>query len=74
MVAQDLGDYFRVPPDLRDLNYGKFVELGDTHLSEVSEYNSHNTNRLGEVEMRDLLMKLDFIKSAVLGEFGGLEV
>ena len=44
--AQDRGAYFRVPPDLRDLNYGKFVEQGERRISESTDYNSHNTQRL----------------------------
>ena len=45
-AAEDLGDYFRVPPDLRDLNYGKFVEEGEPGISMAQDYNSHNTTRL----------------------------
>ena len=44
-AAEDLGDYYRVPPDLRDLNYGKFVEQGEAKISEAVEYTSHNTTR-----------------------------
>ncbi|WP_332115784.1 polysaccharide biosynthesis protein, partial [Escherichia coli] len=46
IAAEDMGDYYRVPPDLRDLNYGKYVEHGDHSISEVEDYNSHNTERL----------------------------
>lgn len=66
--AQDLGDYYRVPPDLRDLNYGKFVEQGEMRISEAVEYNSHNTLRLDVKGMQDLMMKLRFIQAAVRGE------
>lgn len=45
-AAEDLGDYYRVPPDLRDLNYSKFVEQGELKISEAVDYNSHNTRRL----------------------------
>jgi len=68
-AAQDLGGYYRVPPDLRDLNYGRFMDKGETKISEAVEYNSHNTTRLDEVGMKELLMKLDFINSALGGEF-----
>jgi len=66
--AADLGDYFRVPPDLRDLNYGKFVEEGERRISEAVDYNSHNTRRLEKAGMQELLMKLDFIQAIVRGE------
>jgi UDP-N-acetylglucosamine 4,6-dehydratase len=67
-VADDLGGYYRVPPDLRDLNYGKFVEQGEIKISEASDYNSHNTTQLDVAGMQDLLLKLPFIKSIVRGE------
>jgi UDP-N-acetylglucosamine 4,6-dehydratase/5-epimerase len=66
--AQDLGDYYRVPPDLRDLNYGKYVEQGEIKISEAMEYNSHNTTRLDIAGMKALLMKLRFIQATVRGE------
>jgi UDP-glucose 4-epimerase len=65
--AQDLGAYYRVPPDLRDLNYGKFVETGERRISESVDYNSHNTERLDEESMRDLLMKLAFMRDLMAG-------
>lgn len=67
-AAEDLGEYFRVPPDLRDLNYGKFVEEGERKISEAEDYNSHNTTRLDRTSMKELLMKLDFIRAIVRGE------
>jgi UDP-N-acetylglucosamine 4,6-dehydratase/5-epimerase len=67
-AAEDRGDYFRVPPDLRDLNYGKFVEEGERKISEAEDYNSHNTMRLDKAAMQQLLMKLDFIRAIVRGE------
>lgn len=54
--ALDLGNYFRVPPDLRDLNYGKFVEEGEIKISRASEYNSDNTVRLDLATMEKLLL------------------
>lgn len=68
VAAQDLGGYYRVPPDLRDLNYGKFVELGEVRISEAVEYNSHNTSRLDVEGMKALLMRLRFMQAAVRGE------
>jgi UDP-glucose 4-epimerase len=66
--AQDLGEYYRVPPDLRDLNYGKFVEQGEVRISDAVEYNSHNTTRLDVQEMQTLLMQLSFIRRSLKGE------
>lgn len=67
-AAEDLGGYYRVPPDLRDLNYGKFVEQGEMRISEAVDYNSHNTARLDVAGMQALLMKLRFIQATVRGE------
>ncbi|MEJ1355773.1 MAG: polysaccharide biosynthesis protein [Candidatus Sedimenticola sp. (ex Thyasira tokunagai)] len=67
--AEDLGSYFRVPPDLRDLNYGKFVEEGEEKLSHSEDYNSHNTERLDVEGMKALLMKLSFMQAASCGEY-----
>lgn len=66
-AAQDLGGYYRVPPDLRDLNYGKFVEEGEQKISQHDDYNSHNTERLDKDGMKRLLMKLEFVRSIVSG-------
>lgn len=71
--ADDLGDYFRVPPDGRDLNYDKFVDRGDVTLHEGEEYNSHNTDRLDVEGMKALLLKLDFIRRLLRGEPALLE-
>ena len=59
--AEDLGDYYRIPPDLRDLNYGKFIDTGKVTISEAVDYNSHNTSRLDVQGMKKLLSKLDII-------------
>lgn len=63
VAAEDLGDYFRVPPDLRDLNYGKFIDSGEVKISQSIDYNSHNTNRLELEEMKKLLLKLPLIRN-----------
>ena len=65
VAADDLGDYFRVPPDLRDLNYGKFVEKGEVRISEATDYNSHNTAWLDIQGMKDLLIKLPDIQNII---------
>jgi len=68
VTAKEQENYFRVPPDLRDLNYNKFVEQGEIKISESVEYNSHNTTRLGVQEMEALLMKLNFMQATMRGE------
>ena len=67
--AEDLGGYYRVPPDLRDLNYRKFVEQGNEKISQAEDYNSHNTERLDVEGMKALLRKLEFIQVLERGEY-----
>lgn len=71
--AEDRGEYFRVPPDLRDLNYSKFVEQGETKISRSEDYNSHNTLRLDVEGMQQLLLKLDFMRAIQRGEHATAE-
>lgn len=69
--AEDRGDYFRVPPDARDLNYSKFVEVGEQRMTESShgeDYNSHNTTQLDVAGMKALLLRLDFMQRISRGE------
>ncbi|MCD5987022.1 polysaccharide biosynthesis protein [Pseudomonas sp. CDFA 553] len=66
--AEDMGEYYRIPPDLRDLNYAKFVEQGETRISSTEDYNSHNTERLDVEGMQRLLLKLDFMQAIQRGE------
>lgn len=66
--AQDMGDYYRIPPDLRDLNYNKFVEEGEEKISHMEDYNSHNTVRLDVEGMKALLLKLSFMQAIQKGE------
>lgn len=61
--AIDQGDYYRVPADTRDLNYGLYYTDGETKVSSVQEYTSHNTKRLDRKELRDLLMALDYVQA-----------
>lgn len=63
VTAEDLGEYFRVPPDNRDLNYGKFVESGEVKISISEDYNSHNTTRLDCASTKALLLKLPNLRS-----------
>lgn len=71
--AEDLDDYFRIPPDLRDLNYTKYIEQGEERISHASDYNSHNTERLDEDGMQNLLLKLDYIQATRRGEYASPE-
>jgi len=68
VAAKDLGNYYCVPPDLRDLNYEKFMDQGEVKISISEDYNSHNTNRLDSQSMKDLLLKLEFIQKIIQGE------
>lgn len=64
-AAEDLGQYFRIPPDGRDLNYAKFVEQGERRITISGEYNSHNTQQLDLDALKALLLELDFIRRVV---------
>lgn len=69
--AEDLGDYFRVPPDGRDLDYAKYVDEGEERLTQAlhaDEYHSHNTTRLDVEGMKALLLKLDFMQRISRGD------
>lgn len=61
--ATDMGDYYRIPADNRDLNYGKFFTEGESKVSEVDDYTSHNTERLDVERTKKLLLKLDLIRT-----------
>jgi len=63
--AEDLGGYYRVPADTRDLNYAKFFVEGDEELSQDEDYTSENTERLDVDGMIEMLMKLEFINEAL---------
>lgn len=69
VCAEDMGDYYRVPPDLRDLNYSKYVDQGDNRIEQVEDYNSHNTERLDVEGMKQLLNKLTFMRAFANGEY-----
>jgi UDP-glucose 4-epimerase len=71
--AEDLGSYYRVPPDSRDLNYAKFFEQGEARITHGEEYNSHNTERLTVEAMESLLLKLEFIRKIVGGQAASAE-
>jgi UDP-glucose 4-epimerase len=60
MVAEDLGDYFRILSDNRDLNYNKYFSEGSGSLSSITEYNSSNTYRLLDEELKNLLLSIGY--------------
>ena len=66
--AKDMGEYYRIPPDLRDLNYSKYVDLGEEEITNAAEYNSANTEQLNVKSMKELLNKLTFIQASNRGE------
>ena len=65
--AEDMGGYYRVPLDSRDLNYGKFIHNGQETVSDATDYTSHNTHRLDKSELKEILLKLDCVQSALAG-------
>lgn len=60
--AEDMGEYYRIPCDTRDLNYDKFFVEGNEEVSKIEDYHSHNTKRLDVEGMKQLLLKLEFIR------------
>ena len=68
--AEDMGGYFRVPADVRDLNYNCYFFEGQEDVSRIEDYNSHNTRRLDVEGMMELLLKLDIIREALPREGG----
>jgi UDP-glucose 4-epimerase len=60
--AEDMGRYYRIPADNRDLNYDKYFIEGERHISELDDYSSHNTKRLNIKNVKDMLLKLAYIR------------
>jgi UDP-N-acetylglucosamine 4,6-dehydratase/5-epimerase len=67
VVAQDLGGFYRVPADTRDLNYDKYFVEGDKQLSSEEEYNSHNTERLNIEQIKEKMLQLDYVVEELKG-------
>jgi UDP-N-acetylglucosamine 4,6-dehydratase len=63
--AEDMGNYYRIPADIRDLNYACYFTEGETRVSGHEDYHSHNTRRLDEDGMMELLLKLDQVRTAL---------
>ena len=72
--AADLGNYFRVAADMRDLNYGVYTDSGESKISESVDYTSENTEQLDVDGMKELLLQLPFIRAALAGEPADPEV
>ncbi|MES2560309.1 MAG: polysaccharide biosynthesis protein [Bacteroidota bacterium] len=68
LKAEDMGNFYRIPADNRDLNYNQYFSEGDVNISGISDYNSHNTKRLNTEEIVQLLSTLPYIKKEVFGE------
>jgi UDP-glucose 4-epimerase len=63
--AQDLGGYYRIPADSRDLNYNRYFVEGDIEMSQLADYTSHSTRRLSVEEVKKVLLKLDVVREAI---------
>jgi UDP-glucose 4-epimerase len=63
--AVDMGRYYRIPSDDRDLNYAKYFIEGESSVSASDDYTSHNTERLNVAQVKELLLTLDFIQDAL---------
>ena len=68
LKSEDMGNYYRIQADTRDLNYSRFFVEGESRLSEIEDYTSHNTYRLNIEETKELLLKLPMIRRDVLQE------
>ena len=69
--AEDMGDYYRIPADNRDMNYERYFSEGIQDVTDYEEYHSHNTGQLDMEGMKKLLLKLPIIRKDVLGEDTG---
>ena len=66
--AEDMGDFYRIPADNRDLNYSKYFSEGEEDVSKIEDYHSHNTEQQGVEGLKKLISKLPLIKKEVFGE------
>lgn len=68
MKAEDMGDFYRVPADNRDLNYAKYFSEGNDKMGEIEDYHSHNTNQLGVDGLKQIVSQLPLIRKEIFGE------
>jgi len=68
-AAEDLGEYYKIPPDLRDMDYSKYFEKGEIEITNKNEYSSSNTKQLNSDELKKMLYELDYIKDCLKGKF-----
>jgi UDP-glucose 4-epimerase len=68
LIAQDMGNFYRIPADNRDLNYALYFSEGAHEISSIEDYNSHNTQRLDIVGIKKLISTLGFVKRELFGE------
>ncbi|MFS4417369.1 polysaccharide biosynthesis protein, partial [Maribacter sp. 2307ULW6-5] len=61
--AEDMGEFYRIPADNRDLNYSRYFSEGETDMSQIEDYHSHNTEQLTDQGLKDTLLSLDYIKN-----------
>ena len=71
--AEDLGGYYRIPADNRDLNYNKYFVEGEHHLSVAEDYNSHNAERLDVASVTERLMAIDYVRRSVAGDHNAVD-
>ena len=71
--AEDMGDFYRIPADNRDLNYAQYFSEGEIDLSKIEDYHSHNTEQLGIADMKKLLLELPLIKKEVFGDLSVIQ-
>jgi UDP-glucose 4-epimerase len=69
MKAEDMGDFYRIAADNRDLNYAKYFSEGEQDIAKIEDYHSHNTEQLGVERMKTLLSTLPFVRKEVFGEY-----
>ncbi len=68
LKAEDMGDFYRIPADNRDLNYAKYFSEGDQDISGIKDYHSHNTEQQGVKGLKELISKLPLIRKEIFGE------
>jgi UDP-glucose 4-epimerase len=71
--AEDMGNFFRIPADNRDLNYAQYFSEGEIDLSKIEDYHSHNTEQQGIEGIKKLLSELPLIKKEVFGDLNVIQ-